>query len=94
MDTVLSQMDIDDPGAAIGKDTKMGDVAPRAVQEQERQQKSKKGKKDKKDQKDKTSKSVVDDDGAPEAKKRKNVEVNGDVATEGKKKKKRKSTAE
>lgn len=91
MDTVLGRMDIDDPSAAVDKDTEMGDIAPRAVQKQEKKQKDKKGVQDKKDKKDKKSK-LVDD--ALETKKRKNVEVNGDASTEGKKKKKKKSTAE
>jgi nucleolar protein 56 len=96
MDTVLSQMDIDDPSANVDKDTEMGDVAPRAVQKQEKQKKDKTDRKEKKEKsekkKDKKTKSSNDD--AVETRKRKHVEVNGAVASEGKKKKKKKSTVE
>jgi nucleolar protein 56 len=95
MDTVLRQMDIDDPSARVDKDTEMGDVAPRVVQKQDKQKKDKKEKKEKKEKKDKKSKSVGED--VAETKKRKHVEVNGDAATNGKKKKKKekkKSTVE
>lgn len=93
MDTVLSQMDIDDPSANVDKFTEMGDVAPRAVQKQEKQKKDKTEKKGKKKgEKDKKAKSREDD--SLETKKRKHVEVNGDVGTDGKKKKKKKSTIE
>lgn len=90
MDTVLSQMDIDDPSANVDKDTEMGDVAPRAVQKQEKQKKDRTEKKEKKDKKGKSH----DNDDTVEPKKRKHGEVNGDVATEGKKKKKKKSTVD
>lgn len=96
MDTVLSQMDIEKPSAQVDTDIEMGDVAPREVQKQEKQKKDKKDGKEKKDKKDKKkdkkSKSPKDD--AVEVKKRKHMEVNGDVATDGKKKKKKKSTVE
>jgi nucleolar protein 56 len=86
MDTVLSQMEIDAPSAEVDKDVEMDDdAAPQTVQKQEKQKKEKK-------KKEKKSKSNGVDN-ALEPKKRKHVEANGDVANEGKKKKK-KSTSE
>lgn len=84
MDTVLNQMDIDDPSADVDKSTVLGDVAPRAVQKQEKQRK------DKKEKKEKRSKSA--DDGELLTKKRKQVVVNGAVAVEGEKKKRKKKS--
>jgi nucleolar protein 56 len=96
MDTVLSQMDIDDPSANIDKDTEMGDVASGAAQKQEKQKKDKTDRKEKKEktEKKKEKKTKSSNDDAVEIKKRKHVEVNGAVASEGKKKKKKKSTDE
>ncbi len=93
MDTVLSQMDLDDPSANVKKDTETGDVAPRAVQKQEKQKKDTKDKKEGKDKK-KDKKTKLGEDNVVETKKRKHIEVNGDVTTERKKKKKKKSTIE
>lgn len=96
MDTVLNQMNIDEPSAHLERNTEMGDLAPRAVQKQEKQNQDKKDKREKKAKKEKKDKKHEKkarsaEDGTVETKKRKHIEVNGDVATEGKKKKKKKS---
>ncbi|MCJ1471512.1 snoRNP complex protein nop56 [Lambiella insularis] len=77
MDSVLAEIDVADPTAHADSDEEMADIAPRAVQKQEKQRKDKKQKNSKKD-------------GSSEDKhkKRKHAEVNGEV--EGKKKKKSK----
>ncbi|MCJ1386593.1 snoRNP complex protein nop56 [Xylographa soralifera] len=74
MDSVLADIDVEDPTAHVDSDTEMADIAPRAVQKQEKQKKEKK----------KTPKKSgrVDD----KQKKRKHGEANGE--TDGKKKKK------
>ncbi|MCJ1319747.1 snoRNP complex protein nop56 [Xylographa vitiligo] len=79
MDSVLADIDVEDPTAHIDSDTEMADIAPRAVQKQEKQRKDKK--------QGKSSKSEGLDD---KQKKRKHGEANGE--TDGKKKKKTKKT--
>lgn len=93
MDTALSRMDVDDPSAKVDEDTEMGDVAPQAIQKQEKQKKDKK-EKEKRDGKDKEKKSRSHQNGEVELTKRKHIEVNDLVGTEGKKKKKTKSSVE
>jgi hypothetical protein len=74
-------MDIADPSADVDSDEEMGDVAPRAVQKQE------KPKRDKKDKKrDKKAKALAN--GEVEGTKRKHSERNGEAGGEKKKKKK------
>ena len=87
METALSRMDIDGPSADLDGDEEMADIAPRAVQKQEKLKKDKK--KEAKEKKSRKSEEGVSDD-----KKRKHTELNGEVDGEKKKKKKKKSTAE
>ena len=82
MDSVLANMDIDDPADGIDEDEEMADVAPQAVQKQEKKKKDKK--------KEKKHKS---EDGQSEEKKRKHA-VDGEVDGEKQKKKKKKSTVD
>ncbi|MCJ1415176.1 snoRNP complex protein nop56 [Xylographa parallela] len=77
MDSILADIDVEDPTAHIDSDIEMADIAPRAVQKQEKQKKDKKEKRSNKSD-------VVDD----KQKKRKHGEANGE--TDGKKKKKSK----
>ncbi|KAG7009040.1 nucleolar protein 56 [Physcia stellaris] len=85
MDSVLADIDVEDPTAAVDKDTEMADVAPRAVQKQEKQRKDKK--KDKKEKKSKGGEA-----GGDKKKKRKHAETNGEG--EEKKHKKHKKSEE
>ncbi|KAL2045512.1 hypothetical protein N7G274_001940 [Stereocaulon virgatum] len=71
MDSVLADIDVEDPTAQVDRDEDMADVAPRAIQKQENQKKDKKGKK-----KDKTSQEEIAD--GEKKKKRKHGEVNGE----------------
>lgn len=73
MDAVLNDISIADPTAI---DEEMADIAPRAVQKQEKKSKDKKEKKDKSEKKDK---------------KRRHSEVNGEEEVVSEKKKKKKS---
>ena len=77
MDSVLADIDVEDPTAHIDSDTEMADIAPRTVQKQEKQKKDKK-------EKISNKSDVVND----KEKKRKHDEVNGEM--DGKKKKKSK----
>ena len=47
MDSVLADIDIEDPTANVDSDEEMADVAPRAVQKQEKQKEEKQKKKKK-----------------------------------------------
>ncbi|KAK3173625.1 snoRNP complex protein nop56 [Lepraria neglecta] len=82
MDSVLADIDVEDPTAKVDTDEDMADVAPRAVQKQEKQKKDKKEKKKEKKEK-KTQEEVTEGE---KKKKRKHSEVNG----EGEKKKHKK----
>ena len=82
MDSVLADIDVEDPTAKVDSDEDMADVAPRAVQKQEKQKKDKKEKKKEKKEK-KTQEEVTEGE---KKKKRKHSEVNG----EGEKKKHKK----
>ncbi len=62
----------------------MADVAPRAIQKQEKQKKDKKEKKNKKEKKDKK-------EGSKDEKKRRHSEMNGDGELGGDRKKSKKS---
>ena len=84
MDNLLEDIDVEDPTAAVDKDTEMADVAPRAVQKQEKQKKDKK--------KEKKAKREKEGGDGEKKKKRKHVETNGEV--EGKKHKKHKASRE
>ncbi|MCJ1301732.1 snoRNP complex protein nop56 [Hypocenomyce scalaris] len=83
MDSILADIDVEDPTAGGDSDAEMADIAPRAVQKQEKKSKDKNEKKDKKDKKDGTSE---------DKKRRRHSEVDGEV--EGKEKKKKKSKKE
>lgn len=76
MDSVLADINVDDPTAGADSDVEMVDIAPRAVQKQEKKSKDRKEKRKSKD-------------GVPEdKKKRRHSEVEGKV--EGRKKKSKK----
>ncbi|MCJ1308666.1 snoRNP complex protein nop56 [Agyrium rufum] len=85
MDSVLADMDVDDPAAGADSDEEMADIAPRAVQKQEKQKKDKKEKKEKKSSKE--------DKDEKRKKKRSHDDTNG-VEDEEKKKKKSKKNKE
>ena len=85
MDNLLADVNVEDPTAAVDKDTEMADVAPRAVQKQEKQAKDKKSK----EKKEKKSKR---EEGGETRKKRKHAEANGEV--DAKKHKKRKELSD
>ena len=84
MDSVLADIEVADPTAAMDSDEKMADVAPRAVQKQEKQKKDKEKRKEKGENKGENK----GEEGAAgeKKKKRKHGEVNGDGG--GKKEKK------
>jgi nucleolar protein 56 len=86
MDSVLNSMEIDPP--EDDKDTEMADIAPQAVQKQEKK------KRDKSEQKIKKKSKSMDDDAADGKKKRRHSEPNGEADGEKKKKKKKKSSAD
>ncbi|KAI9723719.1 MAG: snoRNP complex protein nop56 [Candelaria pacifica] len=79
MDSVLADINVDDPTKGVDSDAEMADIAPRAIQKQEKQ---------KKDKKEKKSKKSKDGESEKKDKKRKQSEVDGEV--EGRKKKKSK----
>jgi len=85
MDSVLADINIDDPTKNIDSDEDMADVAPRAIQKQEKQRKDKKEKTNKKEKKDKKEGSK------DEKKKRRHSEMNGDGELGGDRKKSKKS---
>ena len=82
MDNVLAEINVEDPTAAVDKDTEMADVAPRAVEKQDKQAKDKK-KKEKKSKRE---------EGGETRKKRKHAEANGEV--DAKKNKQRKELSD
>jgi hypothetical protein len=92
MDTILSQMDIDEPTdekAEAKANDELFDTEPTAVQKKEKKKKDKEEKKDKKDKKDKKKSREPDVNGAEEVvekKRKRDSEVNGD----GERKKKKK----
>ena len=84
MDSVLANMDVDvaaDPSAKVDGDEEMGDVAPRAVQKQERQKKDKKKRREEKEEKKKKKRKQSDGDA---------MEVDGEGEGEGERKEKKK----
>ena len=74
MDSVLADIDVEDPTAKVDSDKDMADVVPRAEQEQEKQKKDKKEKKKEKKEK-KTQEEATERE---KKKKRKHSEVNGE----------------
>ena len=90
MDSILADVDIDDPTANVDSDEDMADVAPRAVQKQEKQKKDKKEKSDKKEKEKKEKK----EGSKEEKKKRRHSEVNGELGGEEKKAKKSRKSKE
>ena len=86
MDNILADVNVEDPTAAVDRDTEMADVAPRAIQKQAKQEKDKKKekkekkeKKGKKEKKEKKEKKLKREEGGETRKKRKHVEANGEV---------------
>ena len=74
MDNILADINVEDPTAAVDRDTEMADVAPRAVQKQDKQEKDKK-----KEKKEKKERKLKREEGGETRKKRKHVEANGEV---------------
>ncbi len=81
MDNVLADIDIDDPTAHVNGAVETGDVAPRAIQKQEKRKKDKK--KNKTELKDK--KAVDGADGEKKKRKRKHSEVDDEMTTQSSK---------
>ena len=76
MDSVLADINVEDPTANVDSDEEMADVAPRAVQKQDTQKKEKQKKK-----KDKAESREGKGIEGEKKKKRKHGEVNGEVLT-------------
>ncbi|KAI4284592.1 MAG: hypothetical protein L6R38_001293 [Xanthoria sp. 2 TBL-2021] len=79
MDDVLADINVEDPTAQVGSDTEMADVAPRAIQKQEKQKDDNTEKKAKKDKKSSKKEEGKAEGGEKKRKKRKNSEVEGDT---------------
>ena len=81
MDSLLDNMNIEDPYAGADSDEEMADVAPRTIQKREK-------KKEKKERKEKKLSEVADDGTEPKKRKHKP----GEVEVDGKRKKKKSKT--